>query len=1000
MDGVLATNQGDHRLYRVNVTDEQPRPTVAIAGRDRNQPTTLENWHRRLGHSDVKVIQRMEAKNLVNGLNVVNGVLTGMCQDCILGKQDRMPFNDEVLHETEPLERVHLDLWGKSRTPSFGGAIYLFLISDGGTGMKFPVFIKETVLEAFSTWLVSAEVQTERKLKVVRVDLGSEFDNDLFMTFCRERGVTVERVPKASSSAHGHAERGNRTVIAGARTQLIESSLDPRFWAESTAAHCYVRSFIPSARHPDSVPWIRWFQKRDADGNLVKPNVSHLRVWGSICWVKDLDDIEGKLGRQGWEGRMVGYMGRRGYRIYDPKRLKVFEVRNVIFEEGDAHRTRGATGWTNGEDILSSKETPQVHEQVRDATLETTSKPSIRGQTSGEAAERAEPEIATRPTQMEVPELPRRSGRIPKPSRAVLESQMSGRIKEEARIAGEDWARDAVRPSANWVNIGDVYEEEDVYALAGVTKGTLPRSGNEAMKDPLWREPMAAEMRQMDEKRVWSLVDLPEGERAIDGMWVFDRKLDGEGNEIKRKARYVARGDQMIEGRDFGTKWAMVARMESVRMVFAVAAVNRLHVQQWDFSGAYLNGTMDRPVFMKQPRGFEKKGEEDKVCLLLRPIYGLVQAGHIWYKTLAAGYKQLNFHENAADPCVRTRKIGDSYTVTSTHTDDVIGASSTDVESKRVVEEFARIWDLKEVDVNLLLGLTVEKLPDGSISVCQRQYFDKVLDHFGFSDLPPLSTPLPPGYQVRASTSPLSPADAEFMANKPFRQILGSIVWGSSGTRPDLAYACCALGHVQANPNPEHWSLLIGVLRYIRGTMDYGIKYSPNAVGDGSGLKPMGYVDSDWAGCVDTRRSTAGYIFFMGGAPVAWSSKRQAVVALSSTEAEYISLARASQQAIWMKNWMAEVSLPQELPLKILGDNLGSISLTETTKGHGLAKHIDIRYHYIRDRVSEGEINVASVPGKSNVADIMTKALGKADHERICHALGLDWRRSDRQGEC
>jgi hypothetical protein len=192
------------------------------------------------------------------------------------------------------------------------------------------------------------------------------------------------------------------------------------------------------------------------------------------------------------------------------------------------------------------------------------------------------------------------------------------------------------------------------------------------------------------------------------------------------------------------------------------------------------------------------------------------------------------------------------------------------------------------------------------------------------------------------------------------------------------------LGHVQSNPTPEHWEVLIGVLRYIKGTLDYGICYKPPTGSErdphtvGAELKPEGYVDSDWAGCVDTRRSTSGYVFFMGGAPVCWSSKRQAVVALSSTEAEYTSLARGAQQSMWMKHWLSEVFLPQELPFQLRGDNLGSISLTETKKEHGLSKHLDIRWHYIRDRLNDEEIAVSSVPGKENIADILTKALGDA----------------------
>ncbi|CAK5276897.1 unnamed protein product [Mycena citricolor] len=509
------------------------------------------------------------------------------------------------------------------------------------------------------------EVQTERKLKNVRVDLGSEFDNDVFTNFCRSQGITIERVPKASSAAHGHAERGNRTVIAGARTQLIESGLDAHFWAEAAASHCYVQSFIPSSQHPDSVPWMRWFNKKDNAGQQIRPNISHLRVWGSVCWVLDLDNVEVKLGRQGWEGWMVGYMGRRGYRVFDPKRGKVYEVRNVIFEEGVPHRTEGSKPTSDHSSVLVNEDEAQSDaqdwENLREITHESTESP---GQTPRNEEASADGITTNESPQIEttnprpVPPLPRRTSRIPKPSRKMLESKISDHMEEEARNAREDWARDNQRPSVNFVDLNaDFFEQETLtnpLALASATKGNLPKNGAEAMNDPKWLTPMCTEMKQFSDRKVWELVPLPPGEVAFDGMWVFDIKVDGEVKEVKRQARYVARGDQMVEGRDFGTKWAMVARMESVRMVFAVATVKNLKVRQWDFSGAYLNGEMDQPVYMKQPRGFEKKGEESKVCLLLRPLYGLVQAGHIWYKLLASGYKTLGYSENAADPCVRT----------------------------------------------------------------------------------------------------------------------------------------------------------------------------------------------------------------------------------------------------------------------------------------------------------------------------------------------------------
>ena len=235
--------------------------------------------------------------------------------------------------------------------------------------------------------------------------------------------------------------------------------------------------------------------------------------------------------------------------------------------------------------------------------------------------------------------------------------------------------------------------------------------------------------------------------------------------------------------------------------------------------------------------------------------------------------------------------------------------------------------------------------------------------------------------------------------------MLGGILWGSSGTRPDLAYAAGLLARVQNLPGPEHWNALVGVCHYIKGMFDYGIlihKPSDSEITTpGLGLTQLGYVDSDWAGCADTRRSTSGYIFMMAGAPIAWASKRQSVVALSSTEAEYIAIARGAQQAMWLAEFMDQALLPQPTPFILLGDNLGSISLTKTTKGHQLSKHIDIRHHFLRDLVESQRLEVKPVRTNDNIADIMTKPLSKNVHNRFIRILGLDWMRERaRQGEC
>lgn len=226
------------------------------------------------------------------------------------------------------------------------------------------------------------------------------------------------------------------------------------------------------------------------------------------------------------------------------------------------------------------------------------------------------------------------------------------------------------------------------------------------------------------------------------------------------------------------------------------------------------------------------------------------------------------------------------------------------------------------------------------------------------------------------------------MADKPYKEALGSIMYSQIATRPDLGFAVQYLSRFSIDPGPAHWKALEHVMAYIRGTLDYAIVYG----GDGferESLRPVGFVDADYGGCVDTRRSTTGYIFLMAGGAIAWTSSLQATVSLSTTEAEYIALSKAAQQAMWIYAFLREIDMPQQLPALLFGDNMGSIALTRNAGNHRRAKHIDVRHHYIRERASEGDIEIIHIPSIDNVSDFLTKSLPRDAHRNIVHILGL-----------
>ena len=226
------------------------------------------------------------------------------------------------------------------------------------------------------------------------------------------------------------------------------------------------------------------------------------------------------------------------------------------------------------------------------------------------------------------------------------------------------------------------------------------------------------------------------------------------------------------------------------------------------------------------------------------------------------------------------------------------------------------------------------------------------------------------------------------MAKIPYREAVGALLYAAVGTRPDISYAVQALSQHCANPTPQHWEALKRVLKYLKGTADWGIRYQANDA-EPDELRVIGYSDADWAGDVNDRVSTSGYVFTLAGAPVCWASHKQHSVALSTMEAEYMAGSDAASKAIWCRTLLGELGFPQKSPALLYMDNQSALALARNTGSQGRAKHIDIRYHFIRDRITKGELEVAHCPGETNPADIFTKPLGFPKFEQLRAQLGM-----------
>ncbi|KAF8826133.1 hypothetical protein HHX47_DHR6000528 [Lentinula edodes] len=659
--GMDLTGEGKGMMYEVQA---HFTPSFANFARSLNKPVDIHTWHRRLGHPAIDRILLMQRHNLVDGLQITSKKVAGKCEPCILGKSTHRPFDEKLTHETKVLERIHLDLFGPTQTQSIGGATWMLLATDGCSSVKAPTFLtnkqKETVLMAIHDWRTMAERQTGLKVLIFRIDGGGEFDNGWFWDYCREHGIVIEMIPPRSSSANGVAERANRTVLDGVRTFLVDAGFPPSMWAEAALTFCYVNTFIPSSRFPDEVPIEIYMKKRH--------DVSHLRPFGCKCWAT-LDSIQtdGKLGVRAVEGQFVGYIGRRGYRVWLPQTRTFHESCSVVFEEGNPRRSTPAVpDEVDGEvfvdvDVGSASDAvPDLPANENQINLSDASIPSAATTPSTPNYEGL-PELFVNqplPQLLPIPNPepeagPRRSTRIREPSARQIQFEESTERERSAFERNLAWARDSGGIDELEENPLAMVANSPFAFAAESSDKWVPNTYKQAMHHPeLWRAPMQTEYDTLMEKNCWMLVDLPPNANVTGGRWVYAIKWSKDGEVAKQKARYVAQGFTQIEGVDYDKTHGAVARMESVRIVLAIIAVLGLFMFQVDFKAAFLNSPISHDVYMKQPKGFVKEGEEHKVCKLNKSIYGTMQGSHDWQDTLGKGYEEDGYIASRADPCI------------------------------------------------------------------------------------------------------------------------------------------------------------------------------------------------------------------------------------------------------------------------------------------------------------------------------------------------------------
>jgi hypothetical protein len=520
---------------------------------------------------------------------------------------------------------------------------------------------------------------------------------------------------------------------------------------------------------------------------------------------------------------------------------------------------------------------------------------------------------------------------------------------------------------------------------------TEPKSFREAMSRPdgeLWYQAMVKEMEAHLENGTWELVKLPPNRKAIGSKWVFKIKRNPDGSIDRYKARLVAKGFAQRPGQDFDETFAPTTKWAALRAVLALAALEDLELESIDISNAYLNGELRNvDVFMQQPEGFMER-DPSWVAHLLKGLYSLKQGGREWFKRLEEVLLELGFHRIRSDASVFVWEKDGVKVIVPVFVDDITLASKSKAKISELKVQLAQRFKLRDLGAtSFLLGVEITReRAKRTLHLSQRKYASELLQRFGFADCSPVSTPLDPGTRLDLSQCPQTPEDVEFMRDKPYVSAVGALMYLAIATRPDIAHAVGVLCRFMANPGPAHWKAAKHLFRYLRGTTDQRLTYAPDP---SSQELFTTYSDADHGGNPDNGRSTSGFVVKMGTGAVSWMSRLQSVVALSTTEAEFIAAVSAGQEIVWMRSFLSELGYSMRGPSLLLVDNQSVIQVAKNPEHHGRMKHLDLRFFWLRDSVNSGIIAIRYVPTADQAADLLTKALARVKVAAAVPQLGL-----------
>jgi hypothetical protein len=911
------------------------------------------------------------------------------------GKMSRTPFPKASEKKYKHLECVVSDICGPFSTESIGKSKYFATFIDVHSGFTKVVFLRtrDELPDKAIEFIEEMKTQFGKTIQIFRSDRGTEYLGEKLQSYLRKNGILTQCTVARSSAQNGICERKNRTLTEAARTLMISSGMSKRLWAEAVHHANDVFNNIPRGAE-NATPHELLYHK---------PSKIDFHEFGCDVYVLNTNQKR-KLDEKSELMRYVGNDKRsKGFRVMT-QTGKVIIVRDVKFVEksrrGEVQVDSNSSESENEEetDCKSDENSEEPDRQQPEKTPEKKSIQDSSGQkktheksiqdSSGQMKTH-EKSIQDSSNQMKTHEksIQDSSDQMKTHEKSIQDSSEHKKIQEKSPSTpckhSDDETEHFETPKASEVPQHSrpkrITQPPARYGMMSHVIVKEPESFKEVLNSPekdKWMEAIHEELNSIEENETWELTDLPPGRKSIGSKWVFTLKKDETGAIAQYKARLVAQGFTQKYNVDYFDVFAPVARPATLRALLSFAGKNNYVVKQYDVKTAFLNGKLDEEIYLRQPPGFKSN---DQVYRLKKSLYGLKQAAKVWNDTLTRELSQMGFKQSEADKCIFVLSDQNDLCYLLVHVDDMLIASSNKNLIEKCANSIGKCFKIKDLGmVKHYLGIDVSRDEKGNFMLSQTPYIEKILEVSGMVDARHSKFPLDSGYYRITDENHLED-------NHEYRKLIGMLLYLAVHSRPDIAASVNILSQKTVNPRVTDYNEVKRVIKYLAGTKNHRLALSR----ENSRPELVAYTDANWAEEPKARKSNSGFYCSLNGGAISWYCRRQELVTLSSTEAEFVALSEACKETIWLQRLLNFFPSTTDKPICMNVDNQSCLKMVANDKFSNRTKHIDTKFYFSRDCVSQGHVKLKYVATEHNLADLFTKPLQSTRIKYLRELVGL-----------